>query len=82
MIAAYHAIAPLEDGEPPLLFDLIRARLATTITLLYWRLRDRQPGDDYRRKSIAVEKTATRFLVALDRLGRADFDRQIKSLLE
>ena len=82
LIAAYHAIAPLEDGEPPLLFDLIRARLATTITLLYWRLRDRQPGDDYRRKSIAVEKTATRFLVALDRLGRADFDRQIKSLLE
>jgi Ser/Thr protein kinase RdoA (MazF antagonist) len=82
LVTGYHATAPLEDGELRLLFDLVRARLATTITLLYWRLRDRPPGDDYRRKSLAVEETATHFLAALERLGRAAFDRQIKNLLE
>lgn len=82
LVAAYHATAPLEGWEPRLLFDLVRARLATTITLLYWRLRDRPPGDDYRRKSLAVEKTATHFLAALERLGRAAFDQQIRNLLE
>lgn len=81
-IEAYHATAPLRDDETRLLFDLVRARLATTITLLYWRLRDRSTDDDYRRKSLAVERTASRFLAALDGLGREIFNRQISNLLE
>jgi Ser/Thr protein kinase RdoA (MazF antagonist) len=80
-VAAYHAIAPLRDDESRLLFDLVRARLATTVTLLYWRLRDRPADDDYRRKSLQVERTASRFLAALGRMGRRRFDKEINKLL-
>lgn len=80
-VAGYHAVAKLLNGETRLLFDLVRARLATTITLLHWRLRDRAADDDYRRKSLTVEHTASRFLAALDTLGRASFDSQINDLL-
>ena len=80
-IAGYAAISPIGQREADLLFDLICARLATTVTLLYWRLRDRPADDDYRRKSLQVERTASRFLAALQELGRLDFDRQIGELL-
>lgn len=80
-VAAYHATAPLGAEEVGLLFDLVRARLATTITLLYWRLRERSPDDPYRRKSLQTERTASHFLAALDGLGRMHFDKQINSLL-
>jgi Ser/Thr protein kinase RdoA (MazF antagonist) len=80
-IAGYHAAAPLAAGEARVLFDLIRARLATTVTLLYWRLRDRPGDDDYRRKSLQVERTASRFLARLDEFGREKFDNEIKGLL-
>ena len=80
-VAAYHATAPLGAAEAGLLFDLVRARLATTITLLYWRLRERSPDDPYRRKSLQTERTASHFLAAIDGLGREPFDKQINSLL-
>lgn len=80
-IEGYNAAAPLLGGETALLFDLVRARLATTITLLYWRLGDRPPEDDYRCKSLQVERTASRFLGALERLGRSGFDNEISGLL-
>ena len=79
-IAGYHAVAPLGEDETGLLFDLVRARLATTVTLLYWRMRDRSSDDDYRRKSLQVEGTASRFLAALERFGRANFVREINDL--
>ena len=81
-IAGYHAAAPLAAGETRLLFDLIRARLATTVTLLFWRLRGRPGDDDYRRKSLQVERTASRFLARLDELGRKSFDNKIRELLK
>lgn len=80
-VAGYDSIARLRDDELRLLYDLVRARLATTITLLYWRLRDRAADDDYRRKSLTVEHTASRFLAALGTMGRASFDSQINDLL-
>ena len=80
-ITSYHATAALVAAEAELLFDLVRARLATTISLLYWRLRERPPDDEYRHKSLQTERTASHFLAALDRLGREHFNKQIISLL-
>ena len=80
-IAGYHGVAPLRDDEIRLLFDLVRARLATTVTLLYWRLRDRPADDDYRCKCLRTEGAAARFLAALDRVGRAAFAREIGASL-
>ena len=81
LVEGYQAISPLREDEIRLLFDLVRARLATTVTLLYWRLRDRPPEDDYRRKSLRVEGKASQFLGALDRMGRSGFDLEIADLL-
>ena len=77
-VAAYHAALPLRKGELELLFDLVRARLATTISILYWRLAERAADDAYREKSLKTEGTAIQFLDALGALGRHEFVSSIK----
>ena len=79
-IAGYHAVLPLHASEAGLLFDLIRARLTTTVTLLYWRLQARPQNDPYRQKALDLEGGAGKFLTALDTLGRAAFDSKISKL--
>ena len=79
-IAGYHAVLPLHAIETGLLFDLIRARLTTTVTLLYWRLQARPENDPYRRKALDLEGGAGKFLTALDTLGRVAFDNKIRGL--
>ena len=72
-VAAYHETLTLEHDELRLLFDLVRARLATSIALFHWRLRERDPDDEYRNKLLATERTPDVFLAALDQLGRKRF---------
>ncbi len=72
-IEAYHALLPIRPDEIDVLFDLIRARLATTISILYWRLAERDAADAYREKTLRTEGEAIDFLEALDALGRNDF---------
>ena len=36
-LAAYHAVAPLDDSEIAVLFDMIMARLAMTVLITTWR---------------------------------------------
>ena len=76
-VAGYDAVLPLDRAERALLFDLVRARLATTITMLYWQLGARPADDPYRRKSEDLERDASRFLADLERLGREQFMHQI-----
>ncbi len=75
--AGYCSVTSLSDVEKALLFDLVRTRLATTITLLFWRLSARPDDDPYRAKTMQEEADAIRFLGALDRLGRAAFTARI-----
>lgn len=77
-VAAYQASNPLSRTELGLLFDLVRVRLATTITLLHWRLRARDSGDAYRQKTQHREAGATTFLSILDRLGQAKFTKRLQ----
>lgn len=72
-VAAYHEVLPLESLEADLLFSLVRARLATTITLLYWRLSAKDPDDPYRQKVLSLEGGAEKFLAALDAIGADAF---------
>ena len=76
-VAAYHAVMPLTTQEAELLFDLVRARLATTISLLYWRLDARGQDDPYRQKALEGESGAAIFLGLLDSLGRERFRQEI-----
>ena len=76
-VAAWQSVTPLGETETAVLFDLVRARLATSITLLYWRLADRPASDAYRQKSLETEGTASHFLNLLDELGREQFTNEI-----
>ena len=76
-VAGYQRVQPLEAAEIALLFDLVRARLATTITLLYWRQGVRSGSNAYRQKVKDLESDAARFLRALDTLGRQNFTNKI-----
>lgn len=76
--AAYHLIEPLDSQEADMLFDLVRARLATTITLLYWRLSARREDDPYRQKALLLEAGAEKFLAALDTIGAIEFRRKLE----
>jgi len=80
-VGAYNAVTPLDQDEIAVIFDLVRARLATTITLLYWRLSARDENDPYRQKTLRLEAGAADYLVALDGLGRAAFTEQIDGQL-
>jgi Ser/Thr protein kinase RdoA (MazF antagonist) len=77
-LAGYCSVLPLCDDELVLLFDLVRARLATTITILYWRLDSRDEDDPYRQKALASEGGAIRFLNALNTLGRERFLQRLE----
>jgi Ser/Thr protein kinase RdoA (MazF antagonist) len=79
-VAAWQSVTPLGEIETGVLFDLVRARLATSITLLYWRLADRPAGDAYRQKSLQTEGTASHFLNLLNELGRKKFTNEIISV--
>lgn len=76
-VVAYHEIVPLNSVEADLLFDLVRARLATTITLLYWRLSARVENDPYRQKALSHEAGAEKFLAALDAIGANGFRQEL-----
>lgn len=67
----------VSDAEKGVLFDLIRARLCTTIAMMYWRMSERPADDPYRQKTLSEESDACDFLAALNRLGRDEFDRQL-----
>jgi Ser/Thr protein kinase RdoA (MazF antagonist) len=69
-VAAYHSITPLERDEIDLISDLIQVRLATTVSVLHWRIADRGADDPYLNNSVSAESTAARFLGILDSIPR------------
>ncbi len=71
-IAGFESQLPLEGTERELLFDLVRTRLAATITILYWRAAARSADDPYLKKALE-ERSSERFLRYLSELGRGRF---------
>jgi hydroxylysine kinase len=68
-VSGYNHVSALEQREIDLLFDLIRTRLAATISIRYWRIGERSPDDPYLKK-ILQENSAEIFLARLDELPR------------
>ena len=60
-----------------MLFDLIRTRLATTVSILHWRLAARNEDDDYRQGALVKESGAQVFLSRLNDLGRNSFNERL-----
>jgi hydroxylysine kinase len=69
-VSAYHSITPLERREIDLIYDLIRVRLATTVSVLHWRIAERGADDPYLNNSVSAESTAGRFLEVLEAVPR------------
>ena len=72
-VAGFQKILPLQDDEIGLLFDLVRARLAATITILRWRAATRGSEDAYSNRFLLSESDAEVFLAGIDALGRDAF---------
>lgn len=72
-VVAYHSVTPLQAGELELLFDLVRARLAATISILRWRVAQRGENDEYTNLYSQSESDAEAFLLRLNSLGRSEF---------
>lgn len=81
-VAAYNAVLPLRTDELELLFDLIRARLAATISILRWRVAQRGQEDEYASLHMQGESNAESFLLRLQSLGRNEFLNAINKSLK
>lgn len=66
-LSGYHSVTPLLTQETDLLLDLVRTRLAATISIRHWRISEKSPDDPYLQK-ILQENTAEEFLARLDEL--------------
>ena len=77
-VAGYDQISPLEDAELELLYDLVRTRLATTITMLQWRLATKGSDDAYAQESQQSESNAERFLTRMNALTRPAFSTRLR----
>jgi Ser/Thr protein kinase RdoA (MazF antagonist) len=62
-LAGYHSVTPLEIAEIDMLFDLVRTRLAASITILSWRASMRGEDDAYLAGAVPAEGSAARFVL-------------------
>jgi Ser/Thr protein kinase RdoA (MazF antagonist) len=82
LVAAYHSVLPLRDEELELLFDLLRARIAASITILRWRAAERGAQDVYSQNNLQAERSGAGFLGYLTGLGRQRFQREIRKAIK
>ena len=69
-LVGYHSVTPLEIPEIDLLFDLIKTRLAASISILSWRASLRGADDPYLAGAAASVGNAAAFLEILLQLPR------------
>lgn len=78
LAAGFSEITPLDDDELILLHDLMRTRLATTITMMYWRIARRTDTDEYLQKTLQDERSAERFLDKLEAVTAGQFAELVR----
>ncbi len=69
-LVGYHSVTPLEITEIDLLFDLVKTRLAASISILSWRASLRGTDDPYLAGAVASEGNAAAFLNILLQMPR------------
>lgn len=79
-VAGYAAVSPLRREETDVLLDLIRARLATTISILYWRHSLRPLDDPYLQSSATDGSAAEAFLERLSGIPREHAQRVFRQI--
>lgn len=81
-VAAYNSVLPLRADELELLFDLLRTRLAATLSILHWRVAQRGADDEYASLHLQLESDAEAFLLRLNSLGRSGFLNAVNKTLK
>ena len=77
-IRGFDSVTPIEDKELTLLYDLVRMRLATTITLIFWRQSARSQDDAYLQMALQKESSSERFLARVNSFSRDQFTGRIR----
>ena len=81
-VAGYASVLPVADEALAALHGMIRTRLATSITLLQWRLQMRGDGDAYSAASVASEDDAAGFLAVLNAAAKDHFLARLRGATE
>lgn len=79
LVAGFASVTALGDDEIMLLHDLIRTRLATTITMMYWRIASRTDADEYLQKTLQDERSAERFLDKVEAATPEQFTELVRA---
>ena len=79
-LVGYQSVTPLELPEIELLFDLIRTRLAASISILSWRASLRGTDDPYLAGAVASEGDAAEFLKILLELPRENAQQTFRQI--
>ena len=77
-VAGYDTITRLDSAELELLYDLVRTRLATTLTIMYWRKSARTENDEYLQAVLQSEGNAERFLQDVNSVTRREFSNRVR----
>ena len=81
LVAGFADVLAVNDESLASLYGMVRARLATSITLLHWRLQARGEGDAYSEASVATEDDAAGFLEFLNDIGPDRFRSRLRQAL-
>lgn len=79
-VAGYHAVTPLRRNEIDLLYDLTRARLAATVSILRWRGTLPKTDDDFLQQSSDAVPAAEAFLDLLSAMPCRAFTERIRQV--
>jgi Ser/Thr protein kinase RdoA (MazF antagonist) len=79
-LSAYHSVTPLDIAEIDILFDLIKTRLAASITILFWRATLRGADDAYLAGAVRSEGNAADYLNILLQMPRESAQQTFRQI--
>jgi len=79
-LAGYHHVTALTQAELDILFTLIKARLAASVSIIYWRASAKDADDAYLAKLKKSESPAGDFLCKLCEIPRASAAQTFKQI--
>ena len=79
-LSGYHSVTPLQIREIDMLFDLIKTRLAASISILAWRATLRGADDPYLAGAMAAESNTGKFLKILLELPREHMQQTFRQI--
>ena len=72
-VGGYQEVTPLQDAELEMLYYLVRARLAATISIARWRASARAADDPYLAAALDEEEAAAIFLARVNQFTAQEF---------